>query len=136
MCHQHYFLLESFSGLHSEDQSLRCNFTDSTCSYSNQSDQFTITVQNLTYRINDGYCSDRVTEFLCYHYFPPCNGSQFIPLCEQSCVDYFIVENICSKYLQDTLQMIGYSAMLMCSQLPSNDCVTLTGRCANAIVTV
>ena len=74
-----------------------------------------------------------VTEFLCNHYFPPCNGSQ---LCEQSCVDYFIVENICSKYLQDALQTIADTATVMCSQLPSNDCVTLTSRCYYCLMRV
>ena len=133
-CHQKYLLSVSFSGSHSEDQSLECNVTDNTCNYANQSELFTTTVEKYTYEIDGSYCSDRVTEFLCNHLL--CNGSQ---LCEQSCVDYFIVENICSKYLQDALQTIDYSAdnaTMMCSQLPSNDCVTLTGGCAIAIVTV
>ena len=124
--------LASFSGSHaSSDQSMRCNFTDNTCNYSNQLDQFILIVENSTYQIDDSYCSDRVTEFLCNHYFPLCNGSQLVtPICEQSCVDYFIVENICTKHLQGALQTIGYSAdnvTMTCSQLTSNDCVTLTG---------
>ena len=138
-CHQKYLLLASFSGSPSKDQLLGCNITDSTCNYSNQSDQFTIIVHNYTYQIDGSYCSDRVIEFLCYNYYPPCNGSQVTPLCEQSCVDYFIVENICTKHLQNVLQTIGYFAenvMLMCSQFPANDCVTLTNRCTIAVATV
>ena len=132
----HYLLLTSFSVSCSEDQSLSCNFTDNAF---NQSDQSTITVQNSTYLMNDSYCSNRVTKFLSYLYFLPRNDTHAIPLCKQSCTDYFIVENICTMHLQNALQTIGCStdnAMMMCSQLPSNECVTLTGRCAVIIVTV
>lgn len=139
-CDQKYLLLvSSFSGTYSEDHSLRYNFTGNTCNYFNQSNQFTMTIQNSTYLINDNYCSNRVTEFLAYLYFPPRNDTQATPLCKQSCTDYFIVENICTMRLQNALQTIGCSTdnvMLMCSQLPSNECVTLTGRCAVVIVTV
>ena len=138
-CHQEYLLLTSFSVSCSEDQSLSCNFTDNAFNYSNQSDQSTITVQNSTYLINDSYCSNRVTEFLSYLYFPPHNDTQAIPLCKQSCTDYFIVENICTMHLQNVLQTIGCSTdnvMMMCSQLPSNECVTLTSGYAVIIVTV
>ena len=138
-CHQEYLLLTSFSVSCSEDQSSSCNFTDNTFNYSNQSDKSTITVQNSTYQINDSYCSNRVTEFLAYLYFPPRNDTHATPLCKQSCTDYFIVENICTMHLQNALRTIGCSTdnvMMMCSQLPSNECVTLTGRCTVVIVTV
>ena len=56
-----------FSGSHAslEDQLVKCigNFAGNRCNNSSQSDQFTVTLVNSTYRTNDGYCSnsDRVS---------------------------------------------------------------------------
>lgn len=74
-----------------------------------------------------------VIEFLCYHYFPPCNGNHFTPLCEQSCLHYFTVDHICTDHLRDILQMIDIdNASLnydICSQLFSYNASTANRDC-------
>jgi len=93
---------------------------------------------NITSNVIGDFCRDRVYEVICYYAFPTCYNDLTVPICTDSCSEYF-TSGICVEDLQNVLNSLiteGYLNTsldeLNCS-LPhdvpfSNNCTTLTGK--------
>ena len=126
-----------------EDQSSTCSTYIKNDVYNfTQSNQIIATLGSVIDIVNGSYCRERVTEFLCNYFFPQCEDTNIIPICEQSCNEYLIT-GICADHLLNVLTALNTMDYLNeslngllqnnCSfpndTTVSNNCTVLTSKC-------
>ena len=111
------------------------------CYHSNQSSFIVTSLVNSISVANGSYCREKVMEFLCNYYFPPCKSDTglVVPICTHSCMEHNTT-GICAVHLHNVLMslMTHYPSIpsvvdVQCSPpygvpVSGEDCVTLTGE--------
>ena len=106
-----------------------------------QSDQIITALESVINTVNESYCKEKVTEFLCNYFFPHCEDGYITPICEHSCNEYLIT-GICVDHLFNVLTIlntmdyvnVSLNGLLQnkCSPpyntIVSNNCTVLTGE--------
>ena len=113
------------------------NYTSNGIYTYNQSNQITTALANAIEIINGSYCREKVMEFLCYYFFPPCENdtSDIVPICEQSCNEHLIT-GICASHLLNVLTTLNSTDYVNVSvdRLIQEDCppphdITVSDNC-------